>query len=35
MSDLVDILENETIKPKGPAYGAASLTRVLNGIGSL
>ena len=33
MPDSVNILENETIKPKGIAYGAASLTRVLNGIG--
>ena len=33
MSDSVNLKENETPKAKGPAYGAASLTRVLNGIG--
>lgn len=33
MSDTLNIIENENIKQKGPAYGAASLTRVLNGIG--
>lgn len=33
MSDSLNFLEDKPIKPKGTAYGAASLTRVLNGIG--
>jgi hypothetical protein len=33
MSDTLNIIEDDKVKQKGTAYGAASLTRVLNGIG--